>query len=471
MDRYDALTTNNTLHYQNSLTSRNLAFAQAAGVILTNYAWTPDKAMAAKNLALLHGFDPKDLVFGIDVWAQNTQNKDNPRTTYGGGGTGTGVAVTELARLGLSAGVFAPAWPFEHFPNCFAAVEHSMWDGCQLPPQLDCDCVSRDQHDVPGYRTDPIKQSSHEFMAGSESFFYTDFKGAFGQTLNTGAIPSHIGSQSVLPHLTSNSPQAKEGWQITGSLACDPSRLLISTILQASRDCSAGYLDLFRLSMYGCLEVTVAYRKNKTPKELSMTLELTGTQSQIDIPSAGCSYAKVSKRLDFGEESNGVTSSSRLTGIRLRLEGVPSKVSNGSTAIEILEICIKRQGAEHPKCTIEDLYLKSYGSQGNKLTWSLKKTEDETVMVGTGLPHSKITGGVSHFRIHMDGGLIGQAYCLEYILSAEQMSRLRDDKEHTIEMEGIGFDGTLVCTFACSNRDVGHIEDGEESSRSSWQMV
>jgi len=468
MNRYDALTTSNTLHYQNSLTSRNLAFAQAAGVILTNYAWTPEKAMAAKNLAILHGFDPKALVFGIDVWAQNTQNKDNPRITYGGGGTGTGVAVTEIARLGLSAGVFAPAWPFEHFPNCFAAVEHSMWDGCQLPPQLDCDCVSRDQHNVPGYRSDPIIQSSHEFTAGSESFFYTDFEGAFGQTLDTGAIPSHIGSQSVLPHSRSNSSRAKEGWQMTGSLSCDPSRLSISTNFQASRDCSTGYLDLFRLSMYGCLEITVTYRKNKTPEELNMALELTGTQSQIDIPSAKCSYAKVSKRLDFGDESNGVASSSRLTGIRLRLEGVPSKVSDGFTAIEITEICIKRQGAEHPKCTIEDLCLKSYDEQGSKLTWSLKTIKDVTDMSGTGLPCSNMTGGVSHFRIYMDGELIGEAYCLEHVLSAEQMSRLEDGNKHTIEMEGTGFDGTLVCTFAWG---FDRIKDGEDSRRSSWQMV
>lgn len=91
---YDALTANNELDYQNSLTSKNLEFAKAADSLFTNYKWTEKHLVNSKETAEAAGIDVSRIYFGIDVWAQNTNMAGPPRITYpsqGGGGTNTGL--------------------------------------------------------------------------------------------------------------------------------------------------------------------------------------------------------------------------------------------------------------------------------------------------------------------------------------------------------------------------------------------
>jgi len=91
---YDALTGDNEVVYQNSLTQKNLVYVLAADALFTNYKWTVTKVEEAQRLAMKHGLELPAILFGVDVWAQNTNISGPPRVTFpskGGGGTNTGV--------------------------------------------------------------------------------------------------------------------------------------------------------------------------------------------------------------------------------------------------------------------------------------------------------------------------------------------------------------------------------------------
>ncbi len=95
----DALTTNNDVEHQNGLTPKNFPFALAADSLFTNYKWTMEKLKEAESTCKRHGFHPREVFFGIDVWAQNTDMPGPPRVTFpakGGGGTNTGVVSSRV---------------------------------------------------------------------------------------------------------------------------------------------------------------------------------------------------------------------------------------------------------------------------------------------------------------------------------------------------------------------------------------
>ncbi|KAK5276400.1 hypothetical protein LTR16_011277, partial [Cryomyces antarcticus] len=150
-----------------------------------------------------------DVFFGIDVWAQN--HGKPKRVTYpprNGGGTNVGVAVARLSDFGLASGIFAPAWPYQHFPNSARAVERSMWNGDDLPQDLECSCGTESTHRTDEYLHHPITKYAREHPAGSKSFFYTNFERAFA--VHDAALDhvydgkrqhSQVGAQSILPDL------------------------------------------------------------------------------------------------------------------------------------------------------------------------------------------------------------------------------------------------------------------------------
>ena len=206
--RYDALTTSNRIAYQNTLNSSNFQFAAACGSILTNYCWKEVDAEKSLQLALGRELLPRNIFFGIDVWAQNKSSLTHPRVTYpeyGGGGTNTGVAIDELSKLGLSAGIFAPAWSFEHFPGNERAVERTVWEGASITKHIECTCGDCESRHGPN-KDFAIIKSAAEWCAGSEHFFYTDFSRAFGMHANEEkdifegySRHAQLGTQSLLP--------------------------------------------------------------------------------------------------------------------------------------------------------------------------------------------------------------------------------------------------------------------------------
>lgn len=219
---YDALTCDNEVGYQNSLTPKNLVYALAADALFTNYKWTVAKVEEARQLAMKQGLETPGILFGVDVWAQNTNLSGPPRTTYpakGGGGTNTGVvsevyiakhiqgpfnvvlgrgsrcgftdrkrkALSVLAERGFSTAIFGPAWTHEHFPlfsspsesSDAESVQRSMWEGWPLPAELGCDCREGMPHHTNFYQANPILAYAREFPVGSATFFETDFQGTF----------------------------------------------------------------------------------------------------------------------------------------------------------------------------------------------------------------------------------------------------------------------------------------------------
>ncbi|PZD02357.1 glycosyl hydrolase family 85 protein [Pyrenophora tritici-repentis] len=205
---YDALTTSNKIAYQNTLNSSNFQFAAACGNILTNYCWKEADAEKSLQLALGKELLSQSIFFGIDVWAQNKSSFTHPRVTYpeyGGGGTNTGVAVDELSRLGLSAGIFAPAWSYEHFPDNERAVERAVWEGTPITKDVECTCGDCELRHRPN-KDFAIIRTATEWPAGSEYFFYTDFNRAFGihgdeekDIFDAHSRHAQLGSQSILP--------------------------------------------------------------------------------------------------------------------------------------------------------------------------------------------------------------------------------------------------------------------------------
>lgn len=77
-----------------------------------------------------------------------------------------------------------------------------------------------------------------------------------------------------------------------------------------------------------------------------------------------------------------------------------------------------------------------------RLQWTyLHDLEDRSIR--SGLPYSGITGPFSHFLIRVNGLSVGRAYALEYILP-DFLMRDRDNDGMSIEVLGIGFDGTKL---------------------------
>ena len=91
---YDALSIQNKVEYQNSLTHRNTRFVQKVDGLFTNYEWNLAKLEQSCNYADKCGISYPKLYFGIDVWAQNNDTSGPPRITFPekeGGGTNTGL--------------------------------------------------------------------------------------------------------------------------------------------------------------------------------------------------------------------------------------------------------------------------------------------------------------------------------------------------------------------------------------------
>ncbi|KAF3002897.1 hypothetical protein E8E13_001632 [Curvularia kusanoi] len=206
---YDALTTTNKVNYQNALNTQNMLFAKACGAILTNYCWKEGNAVDSMHNALQNGIQPQHVYLGVDVWAQNVTKLTQPRITYpeyGGGGTNTGVAVAKAAELGLSAGIFAPAWTFEHFAGHGTEAERTMWDGADLPIDATCSCGDPSTRHQPN-KTMHITTSAKSYSAGSDTFFFTDFSRAYSRHSDEAAeslfdgykLHAQLGSQSILP--------------------------------------------------------------------------------------------------------------------------------------------------------------------------------------------------------------------------------------------------------------------------------
>lgn len=100
--RYDAITTDGKLKWQNRLTAHNKPFLDCCDGMLINYTW---KSWMLRETMSYGSGRLADLFLGVDVWGRNTK-------AYSAGyASVSGVGIAKHS--GLSCGIFAPGWVYE----------------------------------------------------------------------------------------------------------------------------------------------------------------------------------------------------------------------------------------------------------------------------------------------------------------------------------------------------------------------
>ncbi|TKA62019.1 hypothetical protein B0A49_11037 [Cryomyces minteri] len=451
---YDALTKNNNIAFQNGLTDKNIEFVRSAGSILTNYEWNSDLARQAKAMAVSNLLPPEDVFFGIDVWAQNHGNPK--RVTYpphNGGGTNVGVAVARLSDFGLASGIFAPAWPYQHFPNSARAVERSMWDGDDLPQDLDCSC---------------------EHPAGSKSFFYTNFERAFA--LHDATLDhvydgkkqhSQVGAQSILPDLprpARTSQMRRDAVVVVyGELRDSPPRLAILAErvrgAQAEKAVSLtrelvnvdSKVMLFKLDMDNdtSLQARISFRKRDSVTKMKVGFYL---RFEDEV----CHHENLTSQAESISflVADIYKGSKRLTELGVYVYGCLLVTQGPVLLLDVLEISMQPPRRSPVQCRIGEIYAvqRDEGEfQHTRLSWKLftpsSGKEKSTVDHGSqaeGQPYSNLTGPFSHFFVRVNGLKIGRAYAMEFILSKTLARQVENGEYIAVKVIGVLFDGLRV---------------------------
>ncbi|KAI9657088.1 MAG: hypothetical protein M1821_003254 [Bathelium mastoideum] len=505
---YDALNVGNKVSYQNSLTTENLPFLRASGSLLTNYWWTPDKIHETQYILQHEELRSSDVLFGIDVWAQTKQPKDHPRRTWPqdhGGGTRTGLAVFELARVGGAVGIFGPAMPFEHFGKNANAVDRSIWEGLPLPEDLGCDCGDTVQDFHPENVAYPILRHAKQHAAGSRNFFYTNFERAFTKRQRDGAIRAQLGSQSILSiyPFTNSSYRAWPGQDTVQCLDTrvldDPSRLLIVSKASYGNDDGSDSakrwsdaqktqnrvgnritskdtrFDLFRLAL-NCeqsLRVQIKFRPllQHYPVEndpivscFFVTFGDGTTQVLRGRPAEGGAVtvdetipARSNGRLKYDDDPiYSFNNPNQVIGISVRTDAFNLSLANSTDLLEIYEIRIQSANAAARRYCIRDVHLESRGEgqelRHPRLCWQIREqiskfrecpVERPRLEDGTldPRPWSSVTGPFSHFKVSVDGEELGRAYALEFVLPDALQDKLDPGEECTVRILGVTFWG------------------------------
>jgi Glycosyl hydrolase family 85 len=485
--RYDALTVNNKVSYQNTLSYSNLPFLKACGHMLTNYAWEPSLIDCALSIAAQNHIDPQNIYFGIDVWAQNRpRGVKHPRITYpefDGGGTNTGVAVAKCKEKGVSAGIFGPGWSWEHFgPPLRHPVQRAMWEGIDLPERLECPCWSGRPGAAEAHRSHyadaAIVKSAYEAPAGSSEFFWTDFSRAFTRhdsTLNDiyhgRTAHTQLGSQSVLPQIH---PPAEEGDEASLWLRLEdsPCRALVGVSkfinsLPLLHPGSSLDLALFKLNL-------------RVPREDHRALVLNVLHSSP--PGGQCHHVQISLNSEGGTlcydrtlpPSSNLTRSAflledceqnlpqsgrpaefRLVEMRIKVFVSSGCIMDGPTEIinlhEISVFPAPSGGVPTPPYRAANIHADLRGTGDSKqvrLCWDLShSTIGEWEPLG-----SPTTGPFSHFEVEIDDQIVGRAYALEMILPEHFVQRWNGPDGIEVKITGVIFGGQRSETVECGLR-------------------
>jgi hypothetical protein len=447
------------------LNLKNLAFAKACGGILVNYCWKEEDARNSYQLAQQYGLPPAQVYFGVDVWAQNKSSFTHPRVTYPefrGGGTHTGIAVDKLAQIGLSAGIFAPAWSFEHFPTHSYAVECAMWDGSSLPADITCSCGDAKVYH-PSNRSSYITSSARQYPAGSNRFFYTDFNRGFGghsteaskRIYGGKTMHACLSSQSVLPHIAMTSVRGRDvdndGVNILSQRLEDvmgESHLAIeaqsvSTVDDMGTQTYESWIPLFKFAMPadGSLQLTLSYKGLLQSPTASTSFYLQSTNGtrfltieRISDRQLHCTSACL------GEEENGHTQFQEL-GVHVRAPRFGQQITR---ILEVHKIGIVPRIADSVPYhfSLDNVRLERQGegeAEHRRLSWTYHDRRERGARV-PGMPYSEITGPFSYFVVNIDSMELGRVYALECIVP-KSLAKELSGTDREVGVTGFGFDG------------------------------
>jgi hypothetical protein len=427
--------------------------------------------LSSKQLAISKSIRSENVFFGVDVWAQNTTTLTHPRITYGGGGTKTGLAVTKLAEVGLSVGVFAPAWSFEHFPTHGREVEQAMWDGHALPENVNCGCGNASRQHPPN-RGHPVTRSAQEFPAGSESFFYTNFSRAFARHTDSQihlwggkALHSQLASQSLLPHLSNTSYSTEIGNSINTlymhledlpgwTQLVVEARSLIPTDGASHEDNVNDNIENPKL-YERCLRILKVNITSTKPLRLRIAYNFLLDDPTIWISafyiqcSGGVSSRRIFRINRPGKniiEAYHTSQVGSIDEIGFHLIG-PQFGEIAVRVIEITEMCLCPVSSPSVAYSIDNIRVEGRGegeTRHRRLCWNISG-EDGNKDVDSGIPYSEVTGPFSYFTVQAGGFDLGKAYALEYVLSEALVERLGEEDDVKVKISGVGFDGREIC--------------------------
>jgi hypothetical protein len=442
-------------------------FSEACGSILTNYAWTEEAALRSKELASKREIQLRNVFFGIDIWAQNTIKGRHYRVTYprkDGGGTNTGVGVEKLAEIGLSAGIFAPAWTFEHFPGHGRAMERAVWDGVDLPDNMSCSCDPACQCHPPNHRS-PVVRYAREFPAGSETFFYTDFNRSFGyhgdkagyKLYGRKRIHSQVGSQSILPHIARKTSGNNQTENAVNALSTRLENLPQGTQLVADVESSIPHgdstpevylrtLPLYKVNMVADGTLRFMVRAGYTPPTPGATAGLyfrfKNDTCLVSLPEGDVFQWFPSTEGPVLPDT-GIQDDDRLIEIGIFLKA-PQVHQQTLKFLEIKELRISPQIAAAnvlSNFNIGNIRAEQRENGPDKhwrLCWDYQCDIGDVIKKAGG-PYSEITGPFSHFGIEADG-ICAVAYALEWIPFPGLVEKLTG-KGAMVIVIAVGFDG------------------------------
>lgn len=395
------------------------------------------------------------MYFGIDIWAQNRPHSFlHPRLTWPlltGGGTNTGFAVKKCAEMGVSAGLFAPGWCWEHFSSSTdrRKVEESLWRGVELEGSVVCECKPRfwggDVHRTKEYFGNGVTRWAEEGMVGSENGFWTGFEKAI-EVVSDGSggkrMVSRLGAQGIMPVPNEDGEKGMR-WVV------DDDRPGILSIVAAEPlhgETGRRCLKLYNLGV-GVEEDTrlmVRYRRPGAFPPLSIaflikTHSSSGeTEEVIPLPVANFNDIPFSYKLcptsgrdaaiiEVGIVLIGPLRSHQEEILQLSSLSIGSSSSFPSTSlIQVTNIQLKIQGRDEWK--------------HGRLTWSVSRVLERPSKIED---WSRITGPAAYFEIGIDGAIIGRAYGLEFVLPDVIVERWRSDGV-VAELCGVLFGGTRL---------------------------
>ena len=491
---YDALTVDNKRDYQNALTMKNLSFAQAAGSILINYQWSEKELDSSKIIASRSQVPVSNIYFGIDVWAQNKQSGSHRRVTYpakGGGGTNTGVAVAKLAEEGLSAGIFGPAWSFEHFPGYGSNVERAMWEGTPLPQEIRCGCGDASLHTNGLYGTHPIAKFAHEHPSCSGAFFFTDFQQAFRRcrqrtpncpTRRTGLAVEHFHSQlsgqQVLPmlgrHESFNSPEPHTRFLHAeldlgagdGAASEDEARLniIISPTKHQPVGRSSDYLLLFKLDMpaSSSLRLVMEYERNTqwSSGDVQVFLCLQFSHRTVRHALDPSSSSRQLAHIDYEMPNAQQDSDERLWQIGVMATLPTNSLKSKTRLVSMQRLAIFHSSYKRPQAEITALRIESHDIDGKKyyrLKWQWSEKDAQLSVADNSttanVPRSSVTGPFSSFSIKVGQLPSFYSYASEAPLDDITVQTIREE-QRAISVKGFDFLGNCIAsTFGNFGQD------------------
>jgi len=363
------------------------------------------------------------------------------------------VALAKTAEYGLSVGIFAPAWSFEHFPGHERDVERTVWEGTSLPESIECtcgDCTSRH----PPNKDSPILHTAKERVAGSEHFFYTDFTRAFSthdddtkHLFNNCNTHSQLGSQSVLPRPASLFPEG-EYVKLSHHIEYSHSRsLLVISFIQKQPTDDWGvqaWLPLYKLDMPadGSLQLSMVLDSYEDPRPLDLECMMVFVYFKTDKAIHYRSCMPMSREpIVLLDDMPGA----RIQEVGVRIKGpLRGTVRGPVRLVGIKEIFISPTLKLPPSSSfsIKNVRVEKRGegvSAHVRLCWIYESAGSSECKVA-GMPWSDITGPFSHFEVRSNGLVEGKAYALEHILNEKFVERYAG-QEIEFEILGIGFDG------------------------------